>query len=524
MFRVRGFFLFTAILILTTLIFTASAFCQSELWGDLKPGPYGVGFKTIEKFDYSRGFRPKTDYYGAPQEGDRARPIQVCFWYPARTSEDDFRLTYGEYVFPYPEDMRFFNMLTGTQNREVGYLLGITGDQGVVVSLMSAEMGAVKDAEPHEGPFPLIIYHQDLARSYCENAILCEFLASHGFVVATTHQLGSTTLNPAESYSDLLMLIRDKEFVLGSLHDLPYINHDKTGVLGHAHGGLAALNMRMCNSEIDAVAILEGWSISKAHGEFALQSPLNNFMKMAVPLLVLYGEAEFETDLSYLDSLKYSERRSFSFAASPPINFTHYPMFSVLVDETQDSISAPLRQTYAVLCDYVLNFFKAELYADKEAAKFVDTEPTANGIQADLPSAHQYIKQELPPTPEQFISIINNYGAAKAEEIYHKFKALNPELVLFPEANLNAIGYGLLRNNNMEDAIKIFRLNTEAYPNSANTWDSLAEVLEAMGRNEESISCTKKALEKLPADEGINDNFRETIRQGCRARLERLEG
>jgi hypothetical protein len=524
MFRVKSFFLFSTILILTTFMLTAGAFCQSELWGDLKPGPYGVGFKTIEKFDYSRGFRSKTDYFGAPQEGNRARPIQVCFWYPARTGPDDFRLTYGEYVFPYPEDIRFFDALTGIQNREVGYLNGIMGDQGVVVSLMSAEMGAVKDAESHEGPFPLIIYHQDLARSYCENAILCEFLASHGFVVATAHQFGANTMNPEASYSDLLMLIRDKEFVLGNLHDLPYIDHDKTGVLGHAHGGLAALNMRMCNSEIDAVACLEGWSISKARSEFAMQSPLNNFMKMAVPLLVLYGEAEFETNLSYLDSLKYSERRSFSLAAAPPLGFTHYPMFSVLVDETQDSIFTPLRQTYMVLCDYVLNFFKAELYADQEAAEFMNNEPIANGIQAALPSAHQYIKQELPPTPEQFMGIINNNGASKAEEIYHKFKALDPELVLFPEANLNFIGYGLLRNNNMEDALKIFRLNTEAYPNSANTWDSLAETLEAMGRTEESISCTKKALEKLPTDEGIDDNFREIIRQGCQQRLERLGG
>lgn len=38
----------------------------------LDAGPYGVGFQTIERYDYSRAFRPKKDYFGERQVGERA--------------------------------------------------------------------------------------------------------------------------------------------------------------------------------------------------------------------------------------------------------------------------------------------------------------------------------------------------------------------------------------------------------------------------------------------------------------------
>ena len=43
------------------------------------------------------------------------------------------------------------------------------------------------------------------------------------------------------------------------------------------------------------------------------------------------------------------------------------------------------------------------------------------------------------------------------------------------EADLNALGYRLLRRKRVPEAIDILKLNVEAYPNSANVYDSLGE-------------------------------------------------
>lgn len=50
----------------------------------------------------------------------------------------------------------------------------------------------------------------------------------------------------------------------------------------------------------------------------------------------------------------------------------------------------------------------------------------------------------------------------------------------------------------MTDAIKTFQLNTQAFPNSGNAWDSLAEVNMNAGQIEAAIKQYKKSLELDP--------------------------
>ncbi|HZJ36569.1 MAG TPA: serine hydrolase [Gillisia sp.] len=66
---------------------------------------------------------------------------------------------------------------------------------------------------------------------------------------------------------------------------------------------------------------------------------------------------------------------------------------------------------------------------------------------------------------------------------------------------LNEIGYALLQSGNREDltnAITIFKLNTELFPNVANTWDSYGEALLKSGNNDGALRAYEKALEINP--------------------------
>ena len=55
------------------------------------------------------------------------------------------------------------------------------------------------------------------------------------------------------------------------------------------------------------------------------------------------------------------------------------------------------------------------------------------------------------------------------------------------EAMINAMGYELLGNGEIDAAIKVFDLNANTFPSSANTWDSLAEALMAQGAYESAV-------------------------------------
>lgn len=66
------------------------------------------------------------------------------------------------------------------------------------------------------------------------------------------------------------------------------------------------------------------------------------------------------------------------------------------------------------------------------------------------------------------------------------------------EAYLNNEGLGLADAQRFEPAIKVLKLNTELYPDSANTWDSLGQVYLQQGDRAKAREYYQKALAKDP--------------------------
>jgi tetratricopeptide (TPR) repeat protein len=74
----------------------------------------------------------------------------------------------------------------------------------------------------------------------------------------------------------------------------------------------------------------------------------------------------------------------------------------------------------------------------------------------------------------------------------------DPQSSLIREEAVNELGYALLGRKQTDAAIAVFRLNTELYPRSGNTWDSLAETYLANGQEELGRRLYAKALEVEP--------------------------
>ena len=85
-----------------------------------------------------------------------------------------------------------------------------------------------------------------------------------------------------------------------------------------------------------------------------------------------------------------------------------------------------------------------------------------------------------------------------AMEGYRKLKKETPDNQMVSEQRLNTLGYGFMRQKKMAEAITIFKVNTELYPNSWNTYDSLAEAYMNNGEKELAIENYKKSLSLNP--------------------------
>jgi tetratricopeptide (TPR) repeat protein len=99
---------------------------------------------------------------------------------------------------------------------------------------------------------------------------------------------------------------------------------------------------------------------------------------------------------------------------------------------------------------------------------------------------------------ETLSATINSSGIDHAMEQYRDLKASKDTTYNFDEEQLNGLGYRLLRAHKLSEAIRIFRLNIEIYPQSGNVYDSLAEAYLQAGDKSQAIANCQKSLELNP--------------------------
>jgi dienelactone hydrolase len=124
----------------------------------------------------------------------------------------------------------------------------------------------------------------------------------------------------------------------------------------------------------------------------------------------------------------------------------------------------------------------------------------------------------------EFWSIVSERGgAAKATRLFREARTRDPKAFLFPESILNQLGYRHLQAREVAEALELFKLNTEAYPTSANARDSLADGYAASGQIPLALAAEQKCLELLPADP-IDEEFKANLRKAAEEKIAKLKG
>ncbi|HEO8485626.1 TPA: beta-lactamase family protein [Stenotrophomonas maltophilia] len=108
--------------------------------------------------------------------------------------------------------------------------------------------------------------------------------------------------------------------------------------------------------------------------------------------------------------------------------------------------------------------------------------------------------EEFPHTAlsERLIAYALDDSAGAAEAVHRWLRDSNKVAASELERAINADGYAIRESLGARKAVKVFALNTELYPDSANAWDSLAECQAALGEKEaaDRLYAKAKALAK----------------------------
>jgi len=110
---------------------------------------------------------------------------------------------------------------------------------------------------------------------------------------------------------------------------------------------------------------------------------------------------------------------------------------------------------------------------------------------------YEILSVETPKTPiaATLYPIINEKGISQAVSTYLWLKNDKSAEYNFREDQLNTLGYKLLSDKKIKEAIAILELNASAYPESANVYDSLGEAYLADGQKDKAIENYEKSLQ-----------------------------
>ncbi len=144
----------------------------------------------------------------------------------------------------------------------------------------------------------------------------------------------------------------------------------------------------------------------------------------------------------------------------------------------------------------------------------------ASGGDKELGIAYLAYDQYNSPGTSFFKAVLGK-GADEAVRLFPEFRQKHPDE--FNESAVNEVGYRLMNIRRYKEAIAVLKLNVDAFPGSANVYDSLAEAYLKDGDKELAITYYRKALEAIPKDTTADKGRLEGIKTGAEKKLKELE-
>lgn len=498
---------------LSVQITSAQSFPQ---WGTLKSGPYAVGFRHIQKYDYARQVKPATDFTGA-SNGEVAYPIQIGLWYPALNPKKGLPLAYQDFMLLDLKRESLTPITPADRERVRDNVrataglpaLRLTVSDDVVKQTLETPTASFKDVRPAFGRFPVILVS---GTTITTATVLCEYLASHGYVVlaAPTTQ-AVITRQAAKPQFAIDDSVRALEYLTAEAHTLPFAEPSKLAVIGVNFNSMGGLIYQMRNMRALAVVSINGWETMRPNNERILAAPYLDRLKMRVPYLNFHMDQPQvgPADLSLIDSLKYAER--FLFVVD---GLDH---FGLINNPLAFPFSGTKRKTgYEFLVRSVESFLNRYVKGDISAEQFLRAKPETNGF-ATVVLKTDWKQAALPPVPTdtEFAQILwEQKDVARATQVYREAKATNPEVQLFGENELDVYTFRFEQQGHKDKVIALRQLIAEAYPNSFNAQMNLAEALLRANRHEESERSYDKASE-IGAAPGASNRGMAYFNLGC---------
>jgi glyoxylase-like metal-dependent hydrolase (beta-lactamase superfamily II) len=123
-----------------------------------------------------------------------------------------------------------------------------------------------------------------------------------------------------------------------------------------------------------------------------------------------------------------------------------------------------------------------------------------------------YRVNEMKSAANLLMETLAQSGTEAFEKKLQEMRAENETQAYFDEAELNQLGYRLISQNKLDEAITLFKANVELYPESFNVYDSLGEAYMIKGETDLAIENYQKSLDLDPTNTNAAEKLK-TLRK-----------
>ncbi len=123
---------------------------------------------------------------------------------------------------------------------------------------LDVPLWAVLDAKAVKGRYPVIIYAPSDSSVSWENADLCEYLASHGYVVLASPSMGRSTRDMTDDLDGIDAQARDISFLITYAGSLADTDSSEVAVVSWSWGGISSLFAAARDARIGALVSMDG--------------------------------------------------------------------------------------------------------------------------------------------------------------------------------------------------------------------------------------------------------------------------
>ena len=497
---------------------------RTAMWENLAPGTHAVGFRTLAEFDTGRTWHATRDYLGTYAADSRGRPILINVWYPGVSQARKPAITFAAYLSQ-SAPKEFQAAAAALAERNLQNVENAFPETQRPL-LRALPVYARPELAFEVGRYPVVLYFGGLNADINANFLLAEFLASHGYVVASVSLIGESdsALSQSRDAEGIELTVRDMEFALGML--ARHSNADRTRVvtMGHSIGAIEAAVLANRNENVVAAVSLDGTYGFAGSAQLLMNAQGFRPQRFRAPLLDLrraQGEQDARLDPAAIASLRHSAR---TLATLRHVHHSDFTAFAMLAERfalpTQPRYAstgwdrATGRQAYESMCMMVLAFLDEHAGRQPEAAARFQSAALYGGAEIQSLAA-------LPPplTPDEAVALAARSGVDEPKKRLSDCAGDQPAASCVDAQRFNAAGYERLGRKEPREAFTLLELVTWAHPQSANAQDSLADALMALGEKDRAREAIDRSIELAANDPAFETAERAAFIADARKRL-----